>query len=279
MNTQGQTPLYVAEMLWERHFAKHIQRTDILLEPTCGRGAFLRAIPPRIAAFGIERDADLAQAARLTSGRPVIVGDIATAAVPQAPTQILGNPPFVLGLLLQLLDRARGWFTEDGQRAGLILAAEMLSTPATVARLARHWRIEQELLPRTLFHKMRTPILFVQFIHDRHTATQRRLVGFGLYPEALAFRDLPPASKALLTDTPLPSWRALAAQGLRQLGGRGSLAEIYAAVEGPAAASGKLQGNRFWQPKLRQVLQLGPDFEQVGRGAWALAGSADREAA
>src|SRR3546814_4530368 len=70
-NTDGQTPLYAAERLVERHFPD-LGAKDLVLEPSCGIGAFLRAIPATTSAIGVEIDPERAAIARQRSGRPVI---------------------------------------------------------------------------------------------------------------------------------------------------------------------------------------------------------------
>src|SRR3546814_14682276 len=77
-NTDGQTPLYAAERLVERHFPD-LGAKDLVLEPSCGIGAFLRAIPATTSAIGVEIDPERAAIARQRSGRPVIPGDFCRA--------------------------------------------------------------------------------------------------------------------------------------------------------------------------------------------------------
>lgn len=64
------TPAWLAEALVERHFSR-LDAADLVLEPTCGAGAFLRAIPAHVPAIGVEIDPALAAAARAT-GREVL---------------------------------------------------------------------------------------------------------------------------------------------------------------------------------------------------------------
>lgn len=262
IDTKGQTPLWAAELIVERFFGD-LAPGDRLLEPTCGAGAFLRAIPAGVEAAGVELDPSLAEVARQASGRPVITGDITTAAVPFTPTHLIGNPPFRLALIEAILERAWGWLVEGG-RCGFILPCATFQQSTTVARLAERWSIEQEMLPRDIFHRVRTHIVFATFRKE----ALRRLVGFALYPETLGARSLPGPVQLLLIQgdqaTPQrPTWRAVAEYALRRLGGRASLAEIYAEVEGVRPT-----GNRFWREKLRQVLQM--HFVPHGGGVWGL---------
>jgi hypothetical protein len=68
------------------------------------------------------------------------------------------------------------------------------------------------------------------------------------------------------------TWRAIVHMALVQLGGTASLSEIYAAVK--AGAQDRCETNNHWQAKVRQVLQLSPDwFASSERGVWGLAAS------
>lgn len=62
------------------------------------------------------------------------------------------------------------------------------------------------------------------------------------------------------------SWKAVISWALRELGGKGSLPDIYDAVS--KGASEKLNGNSNWQAKVRQVLQK--HFSNFERGVWGL---------
>jgi site-specific DNA-methyltransferase (adenine-specific) len=56
-------------------FYPHRDGSDCVLEPFCGEGAFLRAIPAHVPALGVENSAELAAIALEASGREVIVAD------------------------------------------------------------------------------------------------------------------------------------------------------------------------------------------------------------
>jgi predicted RNA methylase len=71
-----QTPTWAAERLVE-HYYPDLSPADLVLEPTCGEGHFLDAIPPHVPAVGVELDAGRAAIARRT-GREVLVGDVLT---------------------------------------------------------------------------------------------------------------------------------------------------------------------------------------------------------
>lgn len=257
INTEGQTPLYVAELLVERYFAD-LTANDLVLEPTCGRGAFLRALPEHVPAIGVELDAALAEEARLLSGRRVIEGNIASVTLDMRPTILIGNPPFKMKVIEAILRRAQAWL-EEGGRVGLILPYSIFQTAATLLRMHEHWSIAQEMMPRNCFGHLRYHLCFARFTKER----QRRLVGFALYGEVAAVNRLPGDYYRLFTHTQRPLWRGVVEAALQQLGGAGSLAAIYGAIEGARPSA-----NQFWREKVRQVLQR--HFHRVDHGVWAL---------
>jgi predicted RNA methylase len=55
------TPLWVAEQLLEQHFPR-LTEHDNVMEPCCGSGTFLQAIPAHVPAFGVEIDRAVAEA-------------------------------------------------------------------------------------------------------------------------------------------------------------------------------------------------------------------------
>lgn len=59
------TPERLAEAIVRRYFGDLSER-DVVLEPSCGPGAFLRAIPASTRAIGVEIDPALAEEARAT---------------------------------------------------------------------------------------------------------------------------------------------------------------------------------------------------------------------
>lgn len=87
------TPFWAAAELWDRDFS-WVSSADVVIEPTCGPGPFLAAIPESVPAFGVEIDPDLAAIARRETGRECIVGDVCNVAFPSEPTVAVGNPHF-----------------------------------------------------------------------------------------------------------------------------------------------------------------------------------------
>jgi len=259
---QYMTPDWAALELVERYFGD-LTSADRVVEPTCGRGAFLRALPGYVPAFGVEIDPRLAAEAVRLSGREVIVGDFRTAELPFTPTAVIGNPPFQLRAIEGVLERAWELLPEDG-RVGFIMPCYTLQTPATVERLARRWSLQQDMLPRTLFHRLSHPLCFALLTKG----TRRGLVGFALYHEAAAVARLQARYRALLVEGERSVWAAVVRAALEVLGGRADLPELYREIEGHRPTT-----NTFWQAKVRQTLQR--IAVRVGAGTWALPGHAE----
>lgn len=254
------TPEWAAEELIGEFFP-NLGPADLVIEPSCGRGAFLKAVPAVIEAIGVELDPDLAEEARLNTGREILCGDFAEIDLPPA-SAIVGNPPFDMKAVDRFLRRAHGLLPNEG-RCGFILPAYALQTPTRLLKWQRHWSVSQTLLPRTLFQRARLPLLFVLF---EKGYGPRRLIGFTLYHEANDINGMPNWAKALLIhgEPKRNTWRCVVEVALRKIGGRGKLSEIYHALKDSRPSE-----NRFWKDKCRQVLQL--HFKRVGPGEWALA--------
>lgn len=252
------TPEWAAIELVERYFPK-LTSQDLVLEPSCGRGAFLKAIPGHIPAVGVEIDPVLAQEARANTGREIIVGDFAMVPLPDGVTTIIGNPPFEAKIIERFLQRSALVLPEMGQ-AGFILPAYAMQTPRRVVRWLDHWSVQVELLPRTLFPRLSLPLLFVMFTRDG----RRNMVGFALYDKACDVDRMNDAVKRILADgQPLKStWRAVVDYALNALGGRAHLREIYRMIE-PRRPS----ATEWWREKVRQILQF--HFTPLGDGVWA----------
>jgi hypothetical protein len=258
------TPEWAAEELVAKFFPM-LGPSDLVIEPSCGRGAFLKAVPEVSEAIGVEIDPDLATTARENTGRHVICGDFTDPAIdlPPAASAIIGNPPFNMGLVDKFLRRSYDLLPNEG-RAGFILPAYSLQTPRRLIRWQRHWSVSQTLLPRTLFQRARLPLLFVLF---EKGVGPRLLVGFTLYHEADEINGMPNWAKRLLIhgEPRRTTWRVVVESALRRIGGRGTLGEIYHAMR---HRSHRATENQWWKDKVRQVLQL--HFQRVGPGEWAL---------
>lgn len=250
------TPDWAALELVERFFGD-LDASDLVIEPSCGRGAFLRALPPSVPALGVEIDPDVADVAARTSGRQIVVGDFRMVDLPPA-TAIIGNPPFSVGLVEQFLDRAWHLLPIDG-RVGFILPCYVLQTASTVDRLAQHWSMRQHLIPRNLFGRINLPLCFVQLTKG----TARGLVGFVLFGELHAVSRLQGRYRQLLANGEGSVWTAVTRAALELLGGRAQLHEIYGEIQGHRPTP-----NKFWQAKVRQTLQR--IAIRVDAATWAL---------
>ena len=112
---QYPTPFWVAEALVARHFGK-LDANDFVIEPSCGPGSFLNAVPDHVPACGVEIDARMVDLARRNTRRQIIQGDFRTVELDMQPTAIIGNPPFNMKLIdgflhrsHELLPEAEGW--------------------------------------------------------------------------------------------------------------------------------------------------------------------------
>lgn len=254
---QYMTPDWAAEALAQRYFGD-LTSADQVLEPSCGRGAFLRAIPAHVPALGVEIDPDLAAIARSSSGRPVIVGDFRLVDIAVRPTAIIGNPPFFLRVIEEFLARADALLDEDG-RVGFVLPAFTFQTSNTAVRIAERWRVQQDMLPRDLFPKLQHPLCFALLRKGR----ERGLVNFALYHELAAVQRLQARYRTLLAEGEGSAWAAVTRAALEAVGGRATLTRLYAEIEGHRPTT-----NPWWKPKVRQQLQR--LAVRVGAGEWAL---------
>lgn len=252
---QWMTPEWIAERLVEVYFGD-LSMFDRVIEPSCGTGAFLGAIPDAVPAIGVEIDPQLAAIARASTGRQVIVGDFATADLPTA-TTIIGNPPFKLSTIQAFLTRAFD-LLPDGGRVGLILPAYTFQTSTTTMRMAQRWHIAQEAMPREFFPRISVPVCFARFTKGR-----RGLIGFALYHEAVAVRAFDRRYRELLAQGERSAWAAVTRAAMEQLGGEADLADLYRQIEG-----NRPTGNRFWHAKVRQQVQR--MATRTARGRWAL---------
>jgi hypothetical protein len=254
------TPEWAAEELRSLYF-NDLTTSDLVIDPGCGRGAFIKAIPSEIPAIGIELDPQLAELAACRTGRKILCGDFRTIDIPDKPTVIFGNPPFSQSILTGFIDRARDLLPENG-RCGFLLPAFAFQTPSTVIRWNEEWTLRSTMLPRTLFPRLSKPIVFVLFTKDR----AKFMHGFSLYREIEEIRQLSKWAKVILVEgKPMKTtWRALVEESLRRCGGKAHLSDIYRVIDGV-----KPNTNKWWKEKVRQILQH--HFHHAGDGVWALA--------
>lgn len=262
------TPTWAAELLVRRHFAD-LGPGDTVLEPSCGDGRFLMAIPADVDAYGVEIDGEQAAAAVRNSGREVVVGDFRMVDLPRRPTVVIGNPPFDLDVFDGMLDRCHE-LLERGGRAGFLLPVYAFQTASRVADYNRRWSIEQELLPRNLFERLSCPILWATFRKAERTV----LSGFFLYAETHALADLHADIRKVMVGNASTAtcWRDAVQLALTACGGRATLEQLYRAVEGNRPST-----NPWWREKVRQI--AGRHFHRIGRGEFALQPDLQPEAA
>ncbi|MBX3653223.1 MAG: class I SAM-dependent methyltransferase [Ramlibacter sp.] len=261
------TPRWVCEAIIERHY-RDLDMGHTVLEPCCGDGRFLQALPAEVPAMGVEIDPVLAEHARAATGRPVITGDFLTADVPGRFTHVIGNPPFDAKLIHGFLARAHD-LLHDGGLCGLLLPAYVLQTSSRVMAMNRRWSISQELMPRNIFPGLHLPLVFACFRKDQ----ARTLVGFFLYREALDVAAMPSDVQQALQQPARGSvWRHAVRAAFARLGrASAALDDLYATVERPSA-------NQFWREKVRQTLQAYPEFRRERAGTWAIASNLEAAA-
>lgn len=262
---QYPTPVWVAEALVERHFAS-LGRDSCVIEPSCGPGAFLGAVPAHVPAVGVEIDPFMAAQARENTGRDVLVGDFRTVELDLQPTLILGNPPFDMRLIDGFLDRAHRMLPEGGQ-VGFVLPAYAFQTAARVAGYAERWSLAQEMIPRNIYPGLSLPLVFAIFGKDR----RRTLIGFALYRETAAVHRLAKPYRELLASGGGAVWRRVIRLALERLGGEADLQEIYREIEGYRPTS-----TPFWREQIRKVIRShGCGCVPISRGRYGLACAAN----
>ncbi|WP_242426572.1 class I SAM-dependent methyltransferase [Metallibacterium scheffleri] len=242
---QWMTPAWAAEELIARYFSD-LSASDHVLEPSCGDGAFLCAVPDSVPVTGVEIDPVLAHRAAVRSGREVLVGDFLEIPLSCSPTLILGNPPFQQEIVRAFLRRAWSLLSVDG-RCAFILPAYVFQTASVVDALAEQWSIQQEMIPRNLFGRIKLPLCFARFTKSGQRGT---LVGFALYGEANAVTCLKRRYRALLAGGERSVWAAVTRAALESLGGHAALGAIYAEIGGARPTP-----NDYWREKVRQTLQ------------------------
>jgi len=261
------TPRWVAEAIVEQHFAD-LPDGATAIEPSCGDGRFLMALPAHVRAIGVEIDPAWAAVARQRSGREVLTGDFLHVPLPIDVHAIVGNPPFKADVVAAFLDRAHGLLREGG-KCGLILPAYVLQTSVKVLSMSQRWSMSQVLMPRNIFPRLSVPILFATFTKER----ERKLFGFFLYQEAADVARLAPTARAILDDGDRSAtqergrtsvWRQAVNKAFDLIDAEVvPLSALYRAIEGQRPTE-----NVHYRQKCRQVLQQYEEFEPVDRGVW-----------
>lgn len=250
------TPRWAAEILMADALGG-MGRDVAVLEPSCGDGSFLAAVPEHHPAMGVEIDPRMAEAARASTGRPVIVGDFATAEIAiEGLGVIAGNPPFGMPIVDAFIRRSHALLPQDGVLA-LLLPAHVLSTTTRMRPWGEMFAIEQRMIPRSLFPRISLPLVWTRFVK----CERRTHVGFMLFEEQYDVETMPKKVRRALGRA--GTWREAVGLAIHALGGEATLAEIYRAIE-PKRPS----GNQWWKDKVRQTCGL--YFERTGTHTFSI---------
>lgn len=262
---QYPTPAWAAAALVAEHLPD-LTREDYVLEPTCGPGRFLAAIPAHVPAIGVEIDPLLAERARQLTGRTVITGDFLATDVPGRPSVVVGNPPFSTGLIEQILDKVHGMLIDDG-RVLFVLPASFFQTARRVSRYSTRWSLAQQILPRNLYPGLKHPLTFATFRKDQH----RMMVGFSLFHELAFLQELPRAVRDDIDEGPA-TWPMVVRSAIDEHGGEASLTQIYQYV-----VDRRPTRNPAWREQVRKVCQT--HARRVSRGRYAIDDQEERVSA
>lgn len=253
------TPVWAAELIIQ-HYYPDLGAGDVVFDIGCGDGRFLMALPDHVKAYGFEIDPVMVAAARKNSGRPVIEGDFALAPFPEKPTLLIGNPPFEMAAVNRILDRAFD-VLDFGREAGFLLPVYFFQTADTVVKYNEKWTLKHDLLPRNLFEGMQKPCMFARFIKEKNPS----LFGMFLYGETQRILQLAKRFRTLFIGNRSSThlWGEVIEKALIELGGSGTLQDIYRLVEG-----NRPTGNAHWKEQVRKVLQK--HYRRIGPGTYAL---------
>jgi site-specific DNA-methyltransferase (adenine-specific) len=251
------TPSWFGAAIVDRYLGD-LDADDVVCEPFAGDGAILRAIPPGIRAFGIEIDATLAQRARSSSGRTVLVGDALTIALPEIPTRIVSNIPFRVDVLSRLLDRM---YPVIAERSSLTLLCPVfcLQTSSRVSRYAQRYSIGVDLIPRDIFPGLPLPLAIAVFTKE----ATRRLVGMAFVHEVAEQKKFPAEFRAILDRAQTNVWVAACLRALDLLGGRGSVQQVTNVISGFRPTQ-----TEHWREAVRKALSQ--HFPNEERGVYHL---------
>lgn len=248
------TPVWFAEATVESFYGD--LSAARIVEPSCGPGHFLQVFPNDADAIGVEIDPEYAAIARERTGRDVICGPFESVELPYEDGTVdflIGNPPYNLSVVDRFLERARTLLTRSGE-IGLILPAYTFQTPSRVLRYAEDWRLDTQMIPRTIFPGIKLPLVFAQF---RKQGPQ--WVGLALYQAVHDVAGMKKPVQETLKRGRGSIWRTVVAEALEAIGPEASLPEIYAHISPRRPTE-----NRWWREKVRQTLQR--YFRREGRG-------------
>lgn len=254
------TPSWFAELVVERYFS-NLSPDSVVLDPSCGDGSMLAAVSSDIAAIGVELDPEVAELARLNTGREIITGSFTEVEIPCEISHIIGNPPFKVGTIESFLNRAHTLLPEGGQ-AGLILPAFFYQTAGRVVKYSRQWSIQVEMIPRNLYPGLKHPLVFSMLTKDQ----KRILVGLSFYAETASQKSLKAIYREFIEKSGGSAWLSVCKLALQRLGGSAALVDIYREIEGV-----KPTESQFWREKVRQTLRRYSDtFSGNGNGHYQL---------
>jgi site-specific DNA-methyltransferase (adenine-specific) len=259
---QFMTPGWVAHEIIAERFGD-LTGADLVLEPSCGTGAFLHAmntVHPNVQTVGVEIDPVLAEQARRETGRRVLTGDFTEIEIDVQPTAIIGNPPYSAATISAFIQRAQQMLPLGG-RCGLLMPVHSLSFAQQTHDVTKGFHVRQELVPRNVFPRIHFPLMFAMFTKER----QRKLFGFFLFDESLAMNNLRGDYRALAERADRQTWRSIVEESLKECGGTASIARLYDIVERRRPRT----TNRFVRDKVRQTLHL--YYKRVDVGVYALA--------
>lgn len=255
---QWMTPAWAAEAI-VAHALGELPPRATVIEPSCGIGRFIRALPPGVNAIGVEIDSELAAIARQTTNAIIVTGDFRTVELPvDRCDAIIGNPPFQMDVLDGMLDRGHRLLA-DGGSVVLLLPAFTFQTTSRVVRYNRRWSLSQDMIPRTLFPGIRLPLVLARFVRD----PKPKLSGFMLYHESREIEEMPVVYRKALSEG-RSGWRAVVEAALVRLGGEATVAQVCAEI-----APRRPTGTQHWRAKVRQ--QLGQGFRRTGEARYAIA--------
>lgn len=256
--SQWMTPAWAAEAI-VGHCLHELRSGATVIEPSCGIGRFIHALPAGTRAIGVEIDPRLARRARSETQAEIIEGDFRIVDLPvDRCDALIGNPPFRMDVFDGMLDRAYG-LLDDGGPMIMILPAFALQTTSRVARYNRRWSISQDMLPRTLFPGIRLPLVLARFVRD----PVPRLHGFLLYHESREIEEMPVVYRRALSEG-RSGWKAVVEEALKRLGGEGTIAQVCAEI-GPRRPT----STEHWRAKVRQ--QLSTHFNRRASATYSLA--------
>ena len=254
---QYMTPSWAAEAIVKHIGLENLKPGAVVIEPSCGIGRFLDALPSHLSTIGVDIDHKMVSEAR-ARGHRVLLGDFRSVKIPfEKVKAIIGNPPFQMEIFDGILDRSRD-LLEEGGEASFILPCYAFQTANRVVRWNKDWSLSQEMLPRTLFHGLSKPIMLARFVKD----PQPKLKGLIFYYESAEIEAMPAVYKRALVEG-RSGWKDVIKEALSQLGGQANLAQIYKVIEPQ-----KPTATAYWKEKVRQQLQR--HFEKIGPSEYAL---------